>query len=114
MTDFTQDVADGLVLSEAKIKDASKVFDSGFTLADVLAKRGVKVLAEEITLADATVTNDSSNQYSTSRYASPEGALDALVTKINAIDTGVTLVSIDVVSGGWGSQFIGQLIMEKD
>ena len=96
MTGFTHDCAEG------------------FTLAGVLARRGVKVETDSITMADAAVSKDAEGMYATLRKNNPEGALALLVTKINTIANSKTLNYIDVVGGYGGAQWIGTLQYEKD
>ena len=114
MTDFTQDVADIVHLADAKKRDTSLVKTSTFTLADVLAKKGIKVEADSITMADVTVAPDTEGGYTTLRYANPDAALAALVTKINTIVNSKALNMIDVSAGYGGARWVGQLLWEKD
>jgi hypothetical protein len=84
------------------------------SLAGVLAKRGVKVEIDSITLTGTMGTSDTEGGYSTLRYADPETALASLVTKINTITNSKALNMIDVSSGYGGNSYIGQLLYEKD
>jgi len=115
MTDFNEGPTEAVTLADVVAKKGVKVLDDAITLADAtLYPTTTKVLSETITIDEASIESPGESDYETPRQSNATDAMDLLVAEINKIQDDKTLNYIDILSGYGGAQYVGVLMFDKN